>query len=140
MYAVEPGRETIQKHQTLTQSHVAKRVLANFDAYLPKFVKVYPDDYRYIRACPFGASRQVRPSGMLTRMGCCIHPVQEGVGGGEGEGQGRGRDGEGRGVLQRQRQREWVRGPQQRGGERPVGQGRFGERRLWRLWTSVFVR
>lgn len=40
-------RETIQKHFNYTNSHAAKRILADFDAHLSKMVKVFPNDYRY---------------------------------------------------------------------------------------------
>lgn len=55
LFPVEAGsddatflRDTIQKHFNHTNSHAAKRILANFDTYLPKMVKVFPNDYRHV--------------------------------------------------------------------------------------------
>ena len=45
---VEELRSLIQKHGQYTDSANAKRVLDNWDTLLPKFVKVYPRDYRRI--------------------------------------------------------------------------------------------
>ncbi len=39
-------KDLIQKHQQLTGSTVAKRMLDNWDKELPKFVKVFPKEYR----------------------------------------------------------------------------------------------
>ncbi|KAG9448282.1 hypothetical protein H6P81_014410 [Aristolochia fimbriata] len=41
-------RMMIQQHQKHTNSELAKDVLANFDALLPKFVKVFPRDYKRV--------------------------------------------------------------------------------------------
>ncbi|CAA7402621.1 unnamed protein product [Spirodela intermedia] len=41
-------RMMIQQHQRHTRSELAKEVLANFDDLLPKFVKVFPRDYKRI--------------------------------------------------------------------------------------------
>ena len=41
----------IEKHLDYTKSPRAKHVLANFDALLPKFVKVLPKDYKRMLAC-----------------------------------------------------------------------------------------
>nr|XP_019707381.1 glutamate synthase 1 [NADH], chloroplastic isoform X2 [Elaeis guineensis] len=38
----------IQQHQRRTSSELAKEVLANFDNLLPKFIKVYPRDYKRV--------------------------------------------------------------------------------------------
>ncbi len=39
-------RQLIENHQHYTGSIVAKRILDEWEAYLPKFVKVMPVDYR----------------------------------------------------------------------------------------------
>ena len=41
-------RMMIQQHQRHTKSELAKEVLANFDDLLPKFVKVFPRDYKRV--------------------------------------------------------------------------------------------
>lgn len=41
-------RALIQQHQRLTKSALARDVLTGFDALLPKFVKVYPRDFRRV--------------------------------------------------------------------------------------------
>lgn len=41
-------RVMIQQHQRHTRSELAKEVLANFDELLPKFVKVFPRDYKRV--------------------------------------------------------------------------------------------
>ncbi|ERN14138.1 hypothetical protein AMTRI_Chr01g134120 [Amborella trichopoda] len=41
-------RMMIQQHQRHTNSEVAKEVLANFEALIPKFVKVFPRDYKRV--------------------------------------------------------------------------------------------
>ncbi|KAJ6764800.1 FAD NADPH DEHYDROGENASE/OXIDOREDUCTASE [Salix koriyanagi] len=40
----------IQQHQRHTNSHLAREVLADFDNLLPKFIKVYPRDYKRVLA------------------------------------------------------------------------------------------
>ena len=39
-------KEMIWKHEELTGSTVARKILKQWDSYLPKFVKVFPDEYR----------------------------------------------------------------------------------------------
>jgi glutamate synthase (ferredoxin) len=41
-------RGLIQKHRHYTQSRNAERILGNWAEMLPKFVKVYPRDYRRV--------------------------------------------------------------------------------------------
>jgi len=41
----------IQKHLDYTKSEKAKAVLANWDTFVPKFVKVMPKDYKRMLAC-----------------------------------------------------------------------------------------
>jgi glutamate synthase (ferredoxin) len=41
----------IQKHLDYTKSERAKAILANWDAFVPKFVKVMPKDYKRMLAC-----------------------------------------------------------------------------------------
>ncbi|MCO5549339.1 hypothetical protein L7F22_002808 [Adiantum nelumboides] len=41
-------RMMVQQHQRNTQSQLAKEVLANFEKLLPKFVKVFPRDYKHV--------------------------------------------------------------------------------------------
>eukprot|EP00897_Mesotaenium_endlicherianum_P000426 jgi/Mesen1/10384/ME000081S09774 len=41
-------RAMVQQHQKYTKSKLAAEVLANFDELLPKFVKVYPRDYKRV--------------------------------------------------------------------------------------------
>ncbi|KAK4480505.1 hypothetical protein RD792_013580 [Penstemon davidsonii] len=43
-------RMMIQQHQRHTNSQLAKEVLANFESLLPKFIKVFPRDYKNILA------------------------------------------------------------------------------------------
>ena len=38
----------IAEHQKLTGSTVAEKILADWEAILPKFVKVFPTDYRRV--------------------------------------------------------------------------------------------
>ena len=44
-------RAIIQRHVDYTKSAHGQQVLANFDAFLPKFVKVLPKDYKRMLAC-----------------------------------------------------------------------------------------
>ena len=44
-------RAMVQKHLDTTKSNRALHVLADWDAYLPKFVKVMPKDYKRMLAC-----------------------------------------------------------------------------------------
>jgi glutamate synthase (ferredoxin) len=44
-------RAMIQKHLDYTKSERAKEILANWDAFVPKFVKVLPKDYERMLAC-----------------------------------------------------------------------------------------
>ena len=44
-------REMIQRHYVYTNSEVAGRILSDWDAYLPKFVKVLPKDYKRMLQC-----------------------------------------------------------------------------------------
>ncbi|MCU7812962.1 MAG: hypothetical protein KZQ77_17295, partial [Candidatus Thiodiazotropha sp. (ex Notomyrtea botanica)] len=39
-------KQLVEKHLHYTNSEVAKRILDNWEAYLPKFVKVMPVEYR----------------------------------------------------------------------------------------------
>ena len=39
-------KELITNHYNYTQSALAQRILENWDAYLPKFIKVLPEEYR----------------------------------------------------------------------------------------------
>jgi len=41
-------RYMIEKHVKYTQSSVAENIIKNWDAALPRFVKVYPRDYRRV--------------------------------------------------------------------------------------------
>jgi glutamate synthase domain-containing protein 3 len=41
----------IQKHYDYTKSEKAKAVLANWETFVPKFVKVMPKDYKRMLAC-----------------------------------------------------------------------------------------
>eukprot|EP00899_Mesostigma_viride_P020127 jgi/Mesvir1/28115/Mv04695-RA.1 len=43
-------KSLIQRHLRYTGSAVAKRVLANFNAFLPMFIKVFPKDYKAVLA------------------------------------------------------------------------------------------
>jgi glutamate synthase (NADPH/NADH) len=40
----------IQQHQRCTGSQLAKEVIADFDSLLPKFIKVFPRDYKHVLA------------------------------------------------------------------------------------------
>jgi glutamate synthase (ferredoxin) len=44
-------RAIIQRHVDYTKSARGQQVLANFDTYVPKFVKVLPKDYKRMLAC-----------------------------------------------------------------------------------------
>ncbi|HRE82298.1 MAG TPA: hypothetical protein PLN52_14730, partial [Opitutaceae bacterium] len=44
-------RSLIQKHHSYTKSARAEKILAEWDAFLPKFVKVMPKDYKRMLAC-----------------------------------------------------------------------------------------
>jgi glutamate synthase (NADPH) large chain len=57
-------RELIEKHVLYTGSAVGKRVLADWDAYLGKFVKVMPTDYKRVLL-----ERQAKEDKLLTLMG-----------------------------------------------------------------------
>ncbi len=41
-------RKMLEKHVKYTNSAKAKAILADFDAYLPKFKKIIPSDYKKI--------------------------------------------------------------------------------------------
>ena len=41
----------IRKHLDYTKSEKARAILANWDAFVPKFVKVMPKDYKRMLAC-----------------------------------------------------------------------------------------
>ena len=45
---VDELKELIENHYKYTESTVAKRVLDNWNAVLPQFIKVYPTDYRRV--------------------------------------------------------------------------------------------
>jgi len=45
---IEELRELITNHYNYTESTVAKRVLDNWNALLPQFIKIYPTDYRRV--------------------------------------------------------------------------------------------
>ncbi len=47
----EEVRAMIQRHYAFTNSEVARRVLSNWDEYLPRFVKVLPKDYKRMQQC-----------------------------------------------------------------------------------------
>jgi glutamate synthase domain-containing protein 3 len=38
----------IERHFKFTQSPVAENVIKNWESFLPKFIKVYPRDYRRV--------------------------------------------------------------------------------------------
>ena len=38
--------ELVTNHYNYTQSALAQRILENWDSYLPKFVRVLPEEYR----------------------------------------------------------------------------------------------
>lgn len=42
-------RSLIQQHQRLTKSQLAGEVLANFETLIPKFIKVYPRDFKRVQ-------------------------------------------------------------------------------------------
>jgi glutamate synthase (NADPH/NADH) large chain len=44
-------RGAIEKHHTYTRSEKAGRILREWDAFLPKFVRVMPKDYQRMLAC-----------------------------------------------------------------------------------------
>ena len=44
-------RAIIERHVDYTKSARGQQVLASFDTYLPKFVKVLPKDYKRMLAC-----------------------------------------------------------------------------------------
>ncbi|MBI4579199.1 MAG: glutamate synthase subunit alpha, partial [Planctomycetes bacterium] len=41
-------RQLLEKHANYTHSTVARRILDNFQAYVPRFVKVMPQDYKRV--------------------------------------------------------------------------------------------
>jgi glutamate synthase (ferredoxin) len=47
---IEELWKLIQRHQTFTKSEKAAKVLADWKSYLPKFVKVLPQDYARVLA------------------------------------------------------------------------------------------
>ncbi len=47
----EEVRAMVQRHYAFTNSEVARRVLSNWDEYLPRFVKVLPKDYKRMQQC-----------------------------------------------------------------------------------------
>ncbi len=47
----EEVRAMIQRHYAFTNSEVARRVLSQWDEYLPRFVKVLPKDYKRMQQC-----------------------------------------------------------------------------------------
>ena len=59
----EELRRIISKHASATGSPVAKRILDDFDAYIPLFKKIIPEDYQKITA----AIAEAEHSGMSRR-------------------------------------------------------------------------
>jgi glutamate synthase (ferredoxin) len=57
---IEALWKMIQRHQTYTQSRRAARILADWDRYVPKFVKVMPKDYKRVLL----ALRKVKEQGL----------------------------------------------------------------------------
>ncbi|HJD46513.1 MAG TPA: glutamate synthase large subunit [Candidatus Mediterraneibacter norfolkensis] len=49
-YDVQELKSMIQEHVSYTNSEVGKRILDNFDEYLPKFKKIIPEDYERMMA------------------------------------------------------------------------------------------
>ena len=49
-YDIQELREIIQEHFNATGSEKAKRILDDFDEYLPAFKKIIPHDYAKIRS------------------------------------------------------------------------------------------
>jgi glutamate synthase (ferredoxin) len=45
---IEELWKQIQRHQTYTHSELAAKVLADWNRYVPKFVKVMPKDYKRV--------------------------------------------------------------------------------------------
>jgi glutamate synthase (ferredoxin) len=45
---IEEVREMIRKHAAYTNSERSRHVLADWDNLVPRFVKVYPNDYRRV--------------------------------------------------------------------------------------------
>jgi glutamate synthase (NADPH/NADH) large chain len=58
-YDAQRLKRLIERHRHYTNSEVARRILADWAAYLPRFVKVMPVDYR--RALEQLQSSQRRP-------------------------------------------------------------------------------
>jgi glutamate synthase (NADPH/NADH) large chain len=52
----------IEKHLDYTKSEKAKAILANWDAFVPKFVKVMPKDYKRMLACIERAQARASPA------------------------------------------------------------------------------
>ncbi|GMH08905.1 hypothetical protein Nepgr_010745 [Nepenthes gracilis] len=57
----------IQQHQRHTNSQLAKEVLAEFDYLLPKFIKVFPRDYKRILASKNAEEASMEDSGSITK-------------------------------------------------------------------------
>ena len=45
---IEEVWKMIQRHQTYTQSTLAGKILADWNKFIPKFVKVMPTDYKRV--------------------------------------------------------------------------------------------
>ena len=45
---IEEVWKLIQRHQTYTQSAVAAKILADWNKFVPRFVKVMPTDYKRV--------------------------------------------------------------------------------------------
>jgi len=43
---IQELKELVENHYNTTQSPRAQRILESWEAYLPKFVKVFPEEYR----------------------------------------------------------------------------------------------
>ena len=56
-------RGLISKHKQYTDSANAERILDNWDSMLPKFVKVYPKDYRRVIEAKRRSEQQAVGSG-----------------------------------------------------------------------------
>ncbi len=58
-------RDLIEAHVEATGSEIGKKVLADFDSYLPHFKKLIPDEYKkndHIK-CKAGRKRSEQPAG-----------------------------------------------------------------------------
>jgi glutamate synthase domain-containing protein 3 len=66
-------KDSISKHARYTQSKKAAEVLANWEAMVPKFVKVMPRDYKRVLQISVNYDLNVKLNSSVYN--CCMAPI-----------------------------------------------------------------